>query len=146
MSKMSKKLDIRVIVGLDFGTTYSGFTLCHVDDDLANIKTNTITNYLGEIGKLIKETIPKYWEGIDFMEHVLLVVTIPAEFSESDKAIMRECTFNAGLIGEKNSEKLQFTTEPEAAAVYCMHSSLREYKLTEPGTTFMIVDCGGGTK
>ncbi|CAB4491833.1 unnamed protein product [Rhizophagus irregularis] len=195
MSKMSKKLDIRVIVGLDFGTTYSGFTLCHVDDDLANIKTNkvelwgkpalckkpnrkgkdtetkpvelfklhlgnclekykpklpvnfkkAITNYLGEIGKLIKETIPKYWEGIDFMEHVLLVVTIPAEFSESDKAIMRECTFNAGLIGEKNSEKLQFTTEPEAAAVYCMHSSLREYKLTEPGTTFMIVDCGGGT-
>ncbi|CAB5127405.1 actin-like ATPase domain-containing protein [Rhizophagus irregularis] len=218
MSKMSKKLDIRVIVGLDFGTTYSGFTLCHVDDDLANIKTNSewpeelgrlktntvlqydndftevelwgkpalckkpnrkgkdtetkpvelfklhlgnclekykpklpvnfkkaITNYLGEIGKLIKETIPKYWEGIDFMEHVLLVVTIPAEFSESDKAIMRECTFNAGLIGEKNSEKLQFTTEPEAAAVYCMHSSLREYKLTEPGTTFMIVDCGGGT-
>ncbi|CAB4375366.1 unnamed protein product [Rhizophagus irregularis] len=215
---MSKKLDIRVIVGLDFGTTYSGFTLCHVDDDLANIKTNSewpeelgrlktntvlqydndftevelwgkpalckkpnrkgkdtetkpvelfklhlgnclekykpklpvnfkkaITNYLGEIGKLIKETIPKYWEGIDFMEHVLLVVTIPAEFSESDKAIMRECTFNAGLIGEKNSEKLQFTTEPEAAAVYCMHSSLREYKLTEPGTTFMIVDCGGGT-
>ncbi|CAG8440714.1 uncharacterized protein OCT59_009855 [Rhizophagus irregularis] len=218
MSKMSKKLDIRVIVGLDFGTTYSGFTLCHVDDDLANIKTNSewpeelgrlktntvlqydndftevelwgkpalckkpnrkgkdtetkpvelfklhlgnclekykpklpvnfkkaITNYLGEIGKLIKETIPKYWEGIDFMEHVLLVVSIPAEFSESDKAIMRECTFNAGLIGEKNSEKLQFTTEPEAAAVYCMHSSLREYKLTEPGTTFMIVDCGGGT-
>ncbi|CAB4437365.1 unnamed protein product [Rhizophagus irregularis] len=218
MSKMSKKLDIRIIVGLDFGTTYSGFTLCHVDDDLANIKTNSewpeelgrlktntvlqydndftevelwgkpalckkpnrkgkdtetkpvelfklhlgnclekykpklpvnfkkaITNYLGEIGKLIKETIPKYWEGIDFMEHVLLVVTIPAEFSESDKAIMRECTFNAGLIGEKNSEKLQFTTEPEAAAVYCMHSSLREYKLTEPGTTFMIVDCGGGT-
>ncbi|GBC29246.2 hypothetical protein GLOIN_2v1484167 [Rhizophagus irregularis DAOM 181602=DAOM 197198] len=215
---MSKKLDIRVIVGLDFGTTYSGFTLCHVDDDLANIKTNSewpeelgrlktntvlqydndftevelwgkpalckkpnrkgkdtetkpvelfklhlgnclekykpklpvnfkkaITNYLGEIGKLIKETIPKYWEGIDFMEHVLLVVSIPAEFSESDKAIMRECTFNAGLIGEKNSEKLQFTTEPEAAAVYCMHSSLREYKLTEPGTTFMIVDCGGGT-
>ncbi|EXX70474.1 hypothetical protein RirG_087060 [Rhizophagus irregularis DAOM 197198w] len=210
MSKMSKKLDIRVIVGLDFGTTYSGFTLCHVDDDLANIKTNSewpeelgrlktntvlqydndftevelwgkpalckkpnrkgkdtetkpvelfklhlgnclekykpklpvnfkkaITNYLGEIGKLIKETIPKYWEGIDFMEHVLLVVSIPAEFSESDKAIMRECTFNAGLIGEKNSEKLQFTTEPEAAAVYCMHSSLREYKLTEPGSKFI---------
>ncbi|RGB33496.1 hypothetical protein C1646_788695 [Rhizophagus diaphanus] len=218
MSKMSKKLDIRVVVGLDFGTTYSGFTLCHVDDDLANIKTNSewpeelgklktntvlqydndftevelwgkpalckkpnrkgkdietkpvelfklhlgnclekykpklpvnfkkaITNYLGEIGKLIKETIPKYWDGIDFMEHVLLILTIPAEFSEGDKAIMRECTFNAGLIDEKNSEKLQFTTEPEAAAVYCMHSSLRECKLTEPGTTFMIVDCGGGT-
>ncbi|CAB4437362.1 unnamed protein product [Rhizophagus irregularis] len=129
--------EIRVIVGLDFGTTYSGFSLYHVDGEIGDVKTN--------IGELIKETIPKYWEGIDFMEHILLVLTVPAEYSENDKAIMRECTFNAGLIGEKNSEKLQFTTEPEAAAIYCMYSSLKEHKLTEPGTTFMIVDCGGGT-
>ncbi|CAB5380788.1 unnamed protein product [Rhizophagus irregularis] len=177
---MSAISDIRVVVGLDFGTTYSGFTLCHVDDDddLSKIKTNTewpgemgkfktntvlqydndfrevelwgypalsITDYLKKIGELIKETIPKFWDGIDFMEHILIVITVPAEYSENDKAIMRECTFNAGLIGEKNSEKLQFTTEPEAAAIYCMYSSLREYRLTEPGTTFMIVDCGGGT-
>ncbi|CAG8440736.1 18357_t:CDS:2 [Rhizophagus irregularis] len=104
-----------------------------------------ITDYLSKIGELIKETIPKYWEGIDFMEHVFLVLTIPAEYSENDKAIMRECTFNAGLISDKRSEKLQFTTEPEAAAIYCMYSSLREHRLAEPGTTFMIVDCGGGT-
>jgi hypothetical protein len=45
------------------------------------------------------------------MEHVFLVLTVPAEFSENDKAIMRECTFNAGLICEKNSYKLQFITE-----------------------------------
>ena len=49
--------------------------------------------------------------GVDFMENVLLVLTVPAEFSELDKAIMRECTFNAGLINNKFSEKLQFTTE-----------------------------------
>ncbi|CAB5127439.1 actin-like ATPase domain-containing protein [Rhizophagus irregularis] len=215
--------DIRLVIGLDFGTTYSGFTLYHVDDgddDLSKIKiniewpgevgkfkTNTvlqykedfeevelwgypalykkpnrrsggdetkpvelfklhlgncleefkpklpepltykqaITDYLSKIGELIKETIPKYWEGIDFIEHVFLVLTIPAEYSENDKAIMRECTFNAGLISDKRSEKLQFTTEPEAAAIYCMYSSLREHRLAEPGTTFMIVDCGGGT-
>ncbi|PKK77659.1 hypothetical protein RhiirC2_731510 [Rhizophagus irregularis] len=52
---------------------------------------------------------------------------------------MRECTFNAGLIGEKNSEKLQFTTEPEAAAIYCMYSSLKEHKLTEPGSMFIYL-------
>ncbi|GBB95714.1 hypothetical protein RclHR1_00260019 [Rhizophagus clarus] len=216
---MSWLNEIRVIVGLDFGTTYSGFSLFHVDDDdIRNIKTNSewpgemgklktntvlqykddfkevelwgypalykksngksnetkpvelfklhlgnclekfkpklpkqltykqaITDYLYNIGELIKETIPKYWTGIDFMEHVLLVLTVPAEYSENDKATMRECIFNAGLISEKNSERLQFTTEPEAAAIYCMYSSLKEYKLTEPGTTFMIVDCGGGT-
>ncbi|GES97260.1 hypothetical protein GLOIN_2v1881616 [Rhizophagus clarus] len=207
--------------GLDFGTTYSGFSLFNVnDDDIGNIKTNSewpgelgklktntvlqygdnfetvelwgypalfkkpnrksrenemkpvelfklhlgnclekfkpqlpepltykqaITDYLYKFGELIKETVARYWSGIDFMEHVLLVLTVPAEYSENDKAIMRECTFNAGLISDKLSESLQFTTEPEAAAIYCMYSSLREHKLTEPGTTFMIVDCGGGT-
>ncbi|GBB95721.1 hypothetical protein RclHR1_00260026 [Rhizophagus clarus] len=210
--------EIRVVIGLDFGTTYSGFSLHHIDnDDVTNIqancewpggmgtlKTNTvlqykanfedvelwgypalykkpnkknkdkemkpvelfklhlgnclekykpklpvdykkaITDYLREMGKCMKETIPQYWPGIDFMKNVLLILTVPAEYSENDKAIMRECIFNAGLIGEKNSERLQFTTEPEAAAIYCMYC-LKEYKLTEPGTTFMIVDCGGGT-
>ncbi|GES97255.1 hypothetical protein GLOIN_2v1484166 [Rhizophagus clarus] len=214
---MSWVNDIRVIVGLDFGTTYSGFSLCHVDSDPNDIKTNdewhgevgkyktntvlqysddykevkswgqqalskkvnkkskeierkpvelfklylgncleknrpklpldykkVIADYLREIGKLIIETIPKYWEGIDFMENVLLVLTVPAGFSDFDIAIMRECVFNAGLINNKYSEKLQFTTEPEAAAIYCI-KSLSEHNLTKPGTTFMIVDCGGGT-
>ncbi|CAB5127648.1 unnamed protein product [Rhizophagus irregularis] len=215
---MSWTNEIRVVIGLDFGTTYSGFSLHHIEnDDVGNIqansiwpggmgtlKTNTvlqykanleevelwgypalykkpnkkkkdnemkpvelfklhlgncleqfkpklpvdfkkaIVDYLREMGKCIKETIPQYWPGIDFMNDVLLVLTIPAEYSENDKAIMRECTFNAGLISDKNSERLQFTTEPEAAAIYCMNC-LKEYKLTEPGTTFMVVDCGGGT-
>jgi len=60
---------------------------------------------------LIKDTIPQYFPGIDFMKNVLLVLTVPTEYSENDKAIMRECAFNAGLIGDKNSEKLQFTTK-----------------------------------
>ncbi|PKY59113.1 hypothetical protein RhiirA4_430188, partial [Rhizophagus irregularis] len=70
-----------------------------------------ITDYLYEMGKLIKETIPNYWSGIDFMEHVLLVLTVPDEYSENDIAILRECIFNAGLISDKRSERLQFTTE-----------------------------------
>jgi hypothetical protein len=45
------------------------------------------------------------------MENVLLVLTVPADFSEVDMAIMRECVYNAGLISNKFSEKLQFTTE-----------------------------------
>ncbi|CAB4491821.1 unnamed protein product [Rhizophagus irregularis] len=160
---MSWTNEIRVVIGLDFGTTYSGFSLHHIEnDDVGNIQANSIwpgeqfkpklpvdfkkaiVDYLREMGKCIKETIPQYWPGIDFMNDVLLVLTIPAEYSENDKAIMRECTFNAGLISDKNSERLQFTTEPEAAAIYCMNC-LKEYKLTEPGTTFMVVDCGGGT-
>jgi hypothetical protein len=45
------------------------------------------------------------------MENVLLIFTVPAEYSEADKATLRECIFNAGLISDINSEKLQFTTE-----------------------------------
>ncbi|PKY37994.1 hypothetical protein RhiirA4_450923 [Rhizophagus irregularis] len=210
--------EIRVVVGLDFGTTYSGFSYCHVEnsrnirtydmwpENLGNFKTNTalqyddsyntvmswgapalakrpnrreknisetkpvelfklhlgnlsenlrpklpidykkaITDYLREIGKLIKEAIERSFPKIDFYESVLLILTVPTEYSEKDKAIMRECAHNAELITEKCSNKLQFTTEPEAAAIYCMNSSLQEYDLSTTETTFTIVDCGGGT-
>ncbi|CAI2175027.1 5910_t:CDS:2 [Funneliformis geosporum] len=213
---MSWRSDIRIIIGLDFGTTFSGFAYCHVSDandictndkwpgEAGQLKTNTIlqydsnftnvvqwgnpalskrpsrrnrnepkpielfklhlgnlqenlrpklpvdykkaiTDYLREFGKLINVRINERWTGINFTEHVLLVLTVPAEYTEKDKAIMRECAFNAKLIGDKCSQKLQFTTEPEAAALYCMENKLKEYDLLTTGTTFMIVDCGGGT-
>ncbi|RIA91787.1 hypothetical protein C1645_766521 [Glomus cerebriforme] len=212
--------DIRVVVGLDFGTTYSGFTYCHVknrsyttndqwpgsrgqcqyktntvlkyDDTFTNVELwgcpalskrpnrrldrnqrenvvelfklhlgnlqaeikekytisvnykKAITDYLREIGKHIKEIVTGEWE-IDVLKNVLLVLTVPAEYTQREKAIMRECAFNAGLISEKESKRLEFTTEPEAAAIYCMDNVLDEHGLSDSGTTFMIVDCGGGT-
>ncbi|GES97236.1 hypothetical protein GLOIN_2v1678685 [Rhizophagus clarus] len=205
-----KTSDIRVIIGLDFGTTYSGFACCHISDGnifintkwpprevgpkintilqydrnfvnianigqwgyseqnsnetkpvelfklhLGNLQENlkprlpvdyrkAITDYLYKLGKIIKETIKKNWDGVNFTENVLLVLTVPAEYSEKEKAIMRECAYNAELINDDVSLQLQFTTEPEAAAIYCM-DKLREYDLLTVGTTFMIVDCGGGT-
>ncbi|GBB95726.1 hypothetical protein RclHR1_00260031 [Rhizophagus clarus] len=215
---MSNYSDIRVVVGLDFGTTYSGFTYCHISDDgnyvtndqwpgeMGQLKTNTVlqydehymnieswgypalskrpnkkkkskngskpvelfklhmgnlsnnlkprlpvhykkavTDYLRKIGELIKEMVAIHWSRIDFLDKVLIVITVPAEYLEKDKAIMRECAYNAGLIKEESSKTLQFTTEPEAAAIYCMENSLKVNNLYTPGTTFMIVDCGGGT-
>lgn len=55
----------------------------------------------------------KSWPGIDFLENVLLVLTVPAEYSDISKATLRECVFDADLISNKFSEKLQFTTERE---------------------------------
>jgi hypothetical protein len=52
-----------------------------------------------------------HWDGIDFFENVLLVLTVPAEYSAGAKAVMRECAHKAGLIRDKFSENLQFTTE-----------------------------------
>ncbi|CAG8547937.1 15916_t:CDS:2 [Acaulospora colombiana] len=77
------------------------------------------------------------------MNKVRFVCSVPAEWHHEAKAIMRECMYNAGYLDHRLSENLEFTTEPEAAAIYCM-KSLNEYRLT-PGSSFMIVDCGGGT-
>ncbi|CAB4424820.1 unnamed protein product [Rhizophagus irregularis] len=206
------KNDIRVVVGLDFGATYSGFSYCHFNNPMeiytedkwfgesGNLKTNTvlqydsdfenvekwgypalskrpnrknqksgtrpvelfklhlgnlsdnvkpklsveykkaITDYLHEIGKVIKDNIKKTWHSIDFFQQVLLVLTVPAEYSDKQIAIMRDCVFNAELINARCSKNLQFTTEPEAVAIYCLEDDILTI-----GSNFMVVDCGGGT-
>ncbi|RIA82047.1 hypothetical protein C1645_835948, partial [Glomus cerebriforme] len=56
---MSWKSDIRVVVGLDFGTTYSGFTYAHISDD-----NQFVTNdrWPGELGQLKTNTVIQYDE------------------------------------------------------------------------------------
>ncbi|CAB5355916.1 unnamed protein product [Rhizophagus irregularis] len=103
-----------------------------------------IADYLKGIGKDIKKEIAG-WSGVNYFENVLLVLTVPAEYSEKDKDIMRECIHNAKLIKNKSSEKLQFITESEAAAIYCTKNELQKYNLLFIGMTFIIVDCGGNT-
>ncbi|KAF0513799.1 actin-like ATPase domain-containing protein [Gigaspora margarita] len=214
---MAWKNDIRIVVSIDFGTTYSGFAYAHKQnpeliindtwpDVIGSIKTNTviqyetgyrkvkawglpalaprprkrqryfdykpverfklhlgnlpdsekpklpetldyekvISDYLEEIGKLIKDTVNTRWPNVDFFENVLIILTVPAEYSEQSKLILRECMFNARLIDNQKSEKLQFTTEPEAAAIHCL-SVLEEHCLTDDGISFLTIDCGGGT-
>ncbi|KAF0428017.1 actin-like ATPase domain-containing protein [Gigaspora margarita] len=212
--------DLRVVVGVDFGTTYSGFAYSYIKEnkerieivvnfDWGNsnnlIKTNTtlqyddtygcvvkwgidalssepskrkrlnlpkpleyfkfylgdvpankkpilpqeitfekaISDFLCEMGKTMKEKIENHWPGINFHKHVLLVFSVPAEFNENVRVIMRRCIYNAGLISSLGALNLQFTTEPEAASVYCINK-LKELDM-KAGVTYMIVDCGGGT-
>ncbi|CAG8519124.1 8872_t:CDS:10 [Cetraspora pellucida] len=62
------------------------------------------------------------------------------------KKVMRECAFKANLISKVDSDRLQFTTERKAAAIYCItKKSLRDNFLKDSDTSFLIVDCGGGT-
>ncbi|CAG8685765.1 4639_t:CDS:2 [Acaulospora colombiana] len=93
---------------------------------------------------MAKDTINVRWPNINFMENVQLILTVPAEFTDKAKGIMRECAFNANLINTLQSSHLRFTTEPEAAALYCM-KVLKEYFDNSVGTSFLICDCGGGT-
>ncbi|CAB4387228.1 unnamed protein product [Rhizophagus irregularis] len=83
-----------------------------------------ITDYFREMGKLIKSKINNHWPDMNFHENVLLVISVLAEYSKKEMAIIRES---------------------EAAAIYCMKKCLKEYSLASIGTTFMIVDCSGGT-
>ena len=66
-----------------------------------------------KISQVIKETVAIRWPKIDYFENVLLVLTVPAEYSEKDKAIMRECVYKAKLIESERSKNLQITTERE---------------------------------
>ncbi|CAG8774918.1 3158_t:CDS:10, partial [Gigaspora margarita] len=216
--------DTRVVVGVDFGTTYSGFAYAYiqenkekikivVNEEWGNFKTlnkiNTtlqydetfrvvnwgadalsseptkrkrnklpkpveyfkfylgddipeekkpklppevpfekaITDFLHEMADFKpifrEEKVENHWPGIDFYKHVLLVFTVPAEFNENVRTIMRQCIYNAGLIGSLGTLNLQFTTEPEAASVYCINK-LKEIDM-KTGETYLVVDCGGGT-
>ncbi|CAB4421887.1 unnamed protein product [Rhizophagus irregularis] len=100
-----------------------------------------ITDYLREIGKVIKETVVMRWPRVDYFKNTLLVITVPAEFSEKSKIIMRTCAYNASLIKEEYSTNLQIITEPEASVMYCMKN--RENQVfAQSNTNIMIVDCG----
>ncbi|CAB4473660.1 unnamed protein product [Rhizophagus irregularis] len=192
---MNNTRDIRVVVAIDFGTTFSGFAYSNkinpetITNDtvtwgypalaqeppkkkklqtkprkpvelfklhLANVKDDdkpplppgldprkAITDYLHEMNKLVSETLNSRWPGIRYPQQVRFVLSVPSEWHHDAKAIMRECMFNAGYLENRQSENLEFTTEPEAAAVYCM-KSLTEHHLSA-GSSFMIVDCGGAS-
>ncbi|RIA83021.1 hypothetical protein C1645_880737 [Glomus cerebriforme] len=194
--------DYCVIVGIDFGTTHSGFAYAHkkipniivhsewqeyygrfkiptillYDDEYKNVQSwgfsalkeniykkpvelfkshlgkvskksslpnglnykKAITDYLHEIGKVVKQTMN---DSIDFYNQVLIVLTVPAEFDYNATMIMKECLFKAGLLKDQYSQNLKFISEPEAAAIHCI--KFLKDNLTI-GETFMVVNCGGG--
>ncbi|CAG8548415.1 7403_t:CDS:10 [Funneliformis caledonium] len=70
-----------------------------------------ITDYLREIGQAIKDDLSRHWDSLNFYKDVLLVLTCTADYLENASLIMRECVYNAGLIVNICSSKLQFGTE-----------------------------------
>ena len=54
---------------------------------------------------------------------------------------MRRAAFDAGLISEESSDRLELVLEPEAACIACE----AENPALDNGDTLMVLDCGGGT-
>ncbi|CAG8531405.1 2226_t:CDS:2 [Acaulospora morrowiae] len=99
-----------------------------------------IVDYLSEMRKVIRTTLDTRWPGIDFYRNVKFIITVPLNFSEKSRTILRECALNAGLLEFLTSPSLEFVTEPDAAATHCI-SSVRQLQAEE---NIMVVDCGGG--
>ncbi|CAG8627873.1 uncharacterized protein OCT59_009691 [Rhizophagus irregularis] len=125
----------------------------HLADNLRNFEKpylpngldyeKAISDYLSQMKPLIKEVLDKRWPGIKFTQ-VRFVFTVPAEWRPHTIGILQECIHKAGFTEKKQSNNnLEFITEPEAAAIYAM-GKLEEHKV-KAGSSFMVVDCGGGT-
>ncbi|MFW6693191.1 Hsp70 family protein [Streptomyces sp. MAR4 CNX-425] len=86
-------------------------------------------------------------------EDIRWCVTIPAIWGDAERSLMRKAAKAAGLPDDR--ERLLLVQEPEAAAVHCAlytgqllapgHPEGRLDVEAEPGSRFMVVDCGGGT-
>ncbi|RIA79239.1 hypothetical protein C1645_841196 [Glomus cerebriforme] len=125
----------------------------HLADNLRNYEKpylpkgldfeKAISDYLAQMKPLISETLDKRWPGIKFTQ-VRFVFTVPAEWKPYTIGILQDCIHEAGFTVKRQlNNNLEFITEPEAAALYAM-KKLEEHKI-KAGSSFMVVDCGGGT-
>ncbi|CAG8700823.1 733_t:CDS:2 [Cetraspora pellucida] len=102
-----------------------------------------IKDYLTEMRKLIEKRLTTWNNMVKFPDQVRIVLTIPAEWPPHTTGVMRECAYKAGLLSKLSSNNLEFTTEPEAAALHCLNV-VKTHNL-KSGDSFCVVDCGGGT-
>ncbi len=101
-----------------------------------------ISDYLRLLREMAWNTIRETTAGLLREDEVAWCLTIPAIWTDREKQLMRFAAQNAGLVGSAGAERLLLVLEPEAAAIHCQE---KDYHTLEPGTRFMVVDCGGGT-
>ncbi|PKY55542.1 hypothetical protein RhiirA4_504538, partial [Rhizophagus irregularis] len=101
-----------------------------------------IVDYFTQMQILIKSTLERRWPTISFLQQVGLILTIPAEWPPHNTTVMRECAYKAGLLTTLNSTHLEFTTEPDVIALYCLN--VKGHNL-HYGDSFLVADCGDDT-
>lgn len=147
----------RFKMALQPGGSNSGvprFEGCLSGADRATV-TSLITATLRHISQAaLAEILRIDAQGITFTaDDIRWCVTIPAIWGDAERSLMRKAATAAGLPGDR--ERLLLVQEPEAAAVHCalytghlLAPGRPESRLdveAEPGSRFMVVDCGGGT-
>ena len=98
-------------------------------------------DYLTCIHRYVKEVALPRQFGETFLrgQQISYVITVPAIWKDSAKALTRQAAERAGIP----QRKLELITEPEAAALYCA-TICREVDLKN-GDRFLVCDAGGGT-
>ncbi|GFH13650.1 chaperone protein, partial [Haematococcus lacustris] len=76
------------------------------------------------------------------LDNIQWCLTVPAMWSEGNKALMRRASFVAGLIKKADSDALTIILEPEAAA---LHALDKQAPPLVAGMSVMVLDVGGGT-
>ncbi|CAC5396426.1 unnamed protein product [Mytilus coruscus] len=135
-----------VVAALDFGTAYSGDDL--IIEDITGKPMAALDVFTLSIKALVKHLmalLEKQGTGVK-MKEIRWVLTVPAIWTDSAKQFMRKGAVQAGIP----ENKLYIALEPEAASIFCQylpieHLNGADFKMTEPGTKYMVVDLGGGT-
>ncbi|MCJ1304113.1 hypothetical protein MMC08_006925 [Hypocenomyce scalaris] len=98
-------------------------------DYLAVLRKHAIHVLSNRLPKSALETTP-----------IEYVITVPAVWSDAAQAKTRSCAEKAGM---GSGAKLHIISEPEAAAIYALHT-MDTHNLNV-GDTFVLCDAGGGT-
>jgi hypothetical protein len=98
-------------------------------------------DYLSEIQRYIRdEYFPSMYPAVWLKNQSFdYVITVPAIWTEKAKALTRQAAVRAGIP----DSSLIFTTEPEAAALYC--ATICKNIDLGAGNRFSVCDVGGGT-
>jgi molecular chaperone DnaK (HSP70) len=103
----------------------------------------TAERVVGDYLRLLKRyAVERLQEAYGAGTHEDLVqwcVTVPAMWSEEQKAVMRRAALAAGVIRELHSDALMIILEPEAAG---LHAHLSGSAGMAVGQTFMVIDAG----
>ncbi|MFK0141336.1 Hsp70 family protein [Streptomyces murinus] len=118
-----------------------------------SVPTDRVTPEL--LTMLLRQVVRKTLEQITASgydeDDIRWCLTVPACWSDYQKAVMRDVAKNAGLPSEDG--RVLLSLEPESAAHHARVSGVRVVgdpdatgdDLMAPGARFMVVDCGGGT-
>ncbi|XP_071125270.1 heat shock 70 kDa protein 12A-like [Mytilus edulis] len=95
----------------------------------------------------LTDLLDKQGTGMDNSE-IQWVLTVPAIWTDAAKQLMRKSAVRAGIP----EDRLKIALEPESASIFCqylptnkLHGADEGFKMTEPGSKYMVVDLGGGT-